>query len=93
MPTFTPPTSNLVPATIPRGQKGFVQRAYQLFRFYGPFARGVAVLKIGGTYGNYVSPTQDQIDSATEVYLGGHSYTVTEAVKTALENAGYTVDA
>lgn len=54
--------------------------------------REYSVLKIAGTYANHLEPTTALIDSATEVYLGGHINEVTAAQKTTLEAAGYTVD-
>jgi hypothetical protein len=49
------------------------------------------VLRTAGVYETVDCPTTTQIAAATEVYLGGHVYDVTEAVKDALVAAGYTV--
>lgn len=48
------------------------------------------MLKINGTYRTVDTPSQTDLDSATEVYLGGHVYAVTQAVADALNAAGYT---
>ena len=58
-------------------------------RHYGGQPEGQSVLKISGTYSTIPYPTQTQIDSASEVYLGGHVYTIDSATATALTNAGY----
>lgn len=63
--------------------------ARRLFARYGPMARGRTVLKIGGVYGTYDSPDQLTVASATEVYLGGHEFVVSDAVAAALTAAGY----
>lgn len=49
------------------------------------------MLKIAGTYQTLDTPTQTQINAATEVYMGGHIYEVTDAVGAALTAAGYVV--
>lgn len=54
--------------------------------------KGVSVLKINGVYLTIEYPTDSQINSATEVYFGGHAYTVTPATAAALIAAGYQVD-
>jgi hypothetical protein len=91
-PTFEPPTADLLPPTLPnRRAEGIERAAFLLLRHFKSKARGVSVLKIGGTYVNKSYPSQDEIDSATEVYLGGHVYEVSSDVATALEAAGYEV--
>lgn len=87
MPTFEPPVAYDLPATAV-DTKGI---AYLLFRHFGPRARGRTVLKIDGEYGTYDYPYDETVQTATEVYLGGHVYEVSEEVATALEAAGYTV--
>jgi phage tail protein X len=47
-------------------------------------ARGITVLNNGGAYTAVRFPTQDEIAAATAAYMGGHEYTVTDAVKAAL---------
>lgn len=84
---FTPPTvpgfSFEVTQTTPPGR--------MLFRYYGPIATGVSVLKLNGVYTSIQTPTTDQIAAATEVYMGGHEYPVTQEVADALIAAGYSV--
>ena len=67
--------------------------ANRLLAHYKPRARGVSVLRIDGVYQSVQYPTQDQCDAASEVYLGGHVYSVSEAVAAALEAAGFTTGA
>lgn len=85
MATFIPPTADLTPP-IQVEHRG---PAFALFRHYKSRACGKSVLKIDGTYTTVVNPTVDQINAATEVYLGGHVYEVSDAVATALAAAGY----
>lgn len=85
-PTFQPPTADTVPPFLPTTEGP----ARRLFRHYKARARGRSVLRIAGAYLTVDTPGQAQIDTATEVYLGGHVYTVTDAVATALAAAGYT---
>lgn len=86
MPQFEPPVVDDLPAVLPttRGP------ARRLFRYYD-WPRGRSVLKINGAYQTIDNPTSTQIDSATEVYLGGHIHTVTQTVADALTAAGYVV--
>lgn len=58
-------------------------------RHYGPNLRGRSLLKIAGVYTLVDTPTQEQQDSATEVYIGGHIYEVSDAVVLALVDAGF----
>lgn len=83
---FSPPTHDALPPVLPRPHPGNA-----LFRHYKNRAVGRSVLKIAGVYSTIDTPSQDVIDTATEVYLGGHLYPVSDAVATALEAAGYTV--
>jgi hypothetical protein len=87
MPTFIPPIVRDVPP-LDVTAKGLAAR---LFRHYGPYPRGRSVLRIGGVYLTFDTPSQELIDTATEVYLGGHIYEVTAEVADALTLAGYTV--
>jgi hypothetical protein len=54
--------------------------------------KGVSVLKISGTYLTQEYPTDIQIAEATEVYMGGMAYIVSDAQAVALVAAGYQVD-
>ncbi len=62
-----------------------------MFPRYGGVPRGLSVLKLNGVYETVDGPTTDQMAAASEVYLGGHVYYVTETVAAALTEAGYTV--
>lgn len=75
---FTPPT---VDETI-GGHPLFWNRVIK---------KGVTVYKIGNAYYENQYPSQDELDEAELVYLGGHEYYVTPGEKTDLESAGYTV--
>ena len=87
--TFTPPVAYDLPWVLPETRG--VQ--YDLFKYYGPGPRGRSVIKISGVYTTVDNPTQDQIDAAGAEgvghFLGGHVYTITAAVATALTAAGY----
>lgn len=96
MPTFTPPASagavpNVTEGTLAdlRAEVRGVSR--RLFRRVQRNDRGQVVLKISGTYQTYDDPDSNTIASASEVYLGGHTYQVTQAVADALTAAGYAV--
>ena len=89
MPTFQPPSAENHPPVLPKGSRDQHPIAYALRRHYHPLVTGRSVLKIDGTYQTMDYPTQDQIDSATEVYMGGHIYAVSDAIATALTAAGY----
>ena len=52
---------------------------------------GVTVYKIGASWYEEEYPSQDDLDEASVVYLGGHEHYVTAAQKADLESAGYTV--
>ena len=51
-------------------------------------ARGITILETVGAYRAVRFPTQDEIAAATTAYMGGHEYTVSDAVKVALIAAG-----
>lgn len=92
MPTFQPPYADTVPPVLPKGSPEQDPLAYRLMRHYGPRARGRTVLRIGGTYGTYDEPSESLIDTATECYLGGHVYQISDDVAAALTAAGYAVE-
>lgn len=85
MPTFTPPIVHDVPRVLPE-TRGV---PFLLMRHYSELPRGRTVVKVGGVYSTVDNPEQSLLDVATEVYLGGHIYTITDAVATALTAAGY----
>lgn len=78
IPTFTPPT-------IDEGPAG----GGPLFGRY-KIARGITVLKTAGVYTQVRYPSLPQMQAADAVYLGGHTYEVSDAEATALAAAGYT---
>lgn len=87
MPTFSPPSVNDLPSILP--DTSGVQ--YQSWRYYGGNPRARTVLRIGGVYQTVESPSQLLVDAATEVYMGGHIYTVSAATAADLVAAGYVV--
>lgn len=86
MAVFVPPTADLLPPVVAHRDPGNA-----LFRHYKNRAQGMSVLKIDGVYQTIVTPSQEQIDAASEVYLGGHFYEVSASVASALTAAGYSV--
>lgn len=62
---------------------------YARHRPNGP--RGRSVIKLNGVYITLDGPTQAQQDAATEVYIGGHIYEISDAVATSLTAAGYSI--
>lgn len=82
MPTFTPPT-------VQEGSSD---------PFWGRYTIpvGQSVVKVNGVYTTTPYPWLGDIadlEEGVEYFLGGRTYTITEAVATALEVDGYTVDA
>ena len=63
---------------------------HRLFQFF-EMLQSNSVLKIDGEYVEIRDPSQDEIAEATEVYLGGHEYIVSDTVGAALTAAGYEV--
>ena len=83
---YTPPTATGPRALLPRS---LAQRRRQGPRKLNPAVdQGVAVLLNGATYSTSRLPRASDIEAADAVYLGGHEYTVSEAVKTAIEASG-----
>ncbi len=54
--------------------------------------RGISVLKINGEYYEVRFPSSEEVEAADVAYIGGYSYEVDAAEKSALEAAGYTVE-
>ena len=54
--------------------------------------KGITVLKKGSVYVQVRYPSAEEVAAADIAYIGGYSYEVTLAEKTALEAAGYTVE-
>lgn len=76
----------------PTVDEGPAAPGHRLLSFYKQ-ARGITVLDRGGMYTAVRYSSQDEIAAATTAYLGGHEYTVTDAVKAALIAAGVGVTA
>ena len=62
----------------------------RLFQFFERLV-STSVLKIDGQYVEIREPSQDEEALATEVYIGGHEYPVSDAVAAELIAAGYEV--
>jgi len=75
-----------VPPVLEYGPAG----GHWLFYRYS-LKHGVTVYKVGSSWYEEEYPSQDDLDIADVVYLGGHEYTVTLAEKNDLEAAGYEV--
>jgi hypothetical protein len=84
MPTFTPPTQNVLRFVDFSRPERFENR---LFRFFAPLPRGVNVYKL--TDGTYTEADQSDATAYTVLYHGGHSHEVTAAEAAALTAAGY----
>lgn len=54
--------------------------------------KGITVLKEGSVYVQVRYPSAEEVAAADIAYIGGYSYEVSLAEKTALEAAGYTVE-
>ena len=63
---------------------------HRLFQFFERLV-STSVLKIDGQYVEIREPSQDEEALATEVYLGGHEYPVSDEVAAELIAAGYEV--
>ncbi len=74
--TFTPPT-------VEEG----IETNNPLFRYY-KIRRGVTVLVTGATARAVQYPTQDDLDAADAVYMGGHVYPVEPLAAAILVAAG-----
>ena len=88
MPTFEPPfreNQPIVSLETPREVRG-------LWRHYAPHPNGVTVYKLNGVWIDKQVPLNSDLAAADHVFLGGHIYTVSEAVAAELEAAGYTVE-
>jgi hypothetical protein len=70
---FTPPT-------VEEGPTSTNHRLFQFFRL----KRGISIGKKDGSYFQNRYPAQDDIDTYSEFYHGGHEHSVSEATKTAL---------
>jgi hypothetical protein len=75
-----------IPPTVSEGPIG----GHRLFYFY-EMDRGESVLKIDGQYVQIRTPSQDEIELATEVYIGGHEYPVSDEIAAELIADGFRV--
>lgn len=74
---------------IPPTIKTFPVGNHRLFEFFQKLSQGVTVYKIGSVYYEDPYPDSDVLATASEVYYGGHIYTVSNTVAAALTTAGY----
>jgi len=84
MPTFVPPTDNLltfVDRTNPYGL------GYRLFRFYAPLPRGRNVFLL--TDGTFTENEPADFSTIATTYHGGHTHDITAEESAALTAAGY----
>jgi hypothetical protein len=75
-----------IPPTVDEGPIG----GHRLFYYY-KMSKGISVLKIDGQYVQIREPSQDEEALATEFYLGGHEYPVSDAIAAELIAAGFRV--
>ena len=59
----------------------------------GRLHRGISIVKLGGTYSQVRNLDSDLIPTYSEYYQGGGTFTVSDAVRTALIAGGVGVDA
>ena len=84
------PTLVLVAPNLDDARGGGRRRAEKIIAGRWPGVRRyAAVLKIDGSYVTVEDPSTDQLDAATEVYMGGHVNEVDATTGAALVLAGY----
>lgn len=82
------PTYIFTPPTVEEGPSGTGSPLFRFFRI----KRGISIAKSSGVYLQKRYPNQDEIDTYTEFYQGGHKYTgVSDATRTALIAGGVSV--
>ena len=74
------------PPTVDEGPAGFGP-LFSRFKL----KRGISIVKLSGVYSQVRGLDSDLLDSYDEYYIGGHQYTVTSAVRTALIAGGVDV--
>jgi hypothetical protein len=84
MPTFNPPTDNLLVFTNRNQPFGL---GYRLFRFFAPTARGRNVFLLND--GTYTENEPAEFSLIVTTYHGGHSHEVTSEEAASLTAAGY----
>ena len=62
--------------------------SHRLWQFYR-LERGITVFRIDGNYYETQSVSQEEMDMADVVYLGGHEYEVSDEEADNLIDAGY----
>ena len=62
--------------------------SHRLWQFYG-LERGISVVKTGDGYYETQSVSQEEMDAAEMVYLGGSEYVVSDQEAAELTAAGY----
>lgn len=85
---FEPPIAYDLPPTLPHPRPRYLNAHA---RWKGGQRRGRSVLKLNGVYVTKDTPTVDETLAATEVYMGGHIYTINNITADALVAAGYAV--
>lgn len=85
---FEPPIAYDLPPTLPHPRPKYLNAHA---RWKGGQRRGRSVLKLNGVYVTIDTPTVDQTLAASEVYMGGHIYTINNITADALVAAGYVV--
>ena len=97
MPYFSPPVVYDLPTSLDnpaemrrQGVNASTNRMFSHFNRTVGRARGRTVVKVAGVYQTVDVPSQALLDTASEVYLGGHVYEVLGPVEAALVAAGYT---
>lgn len=83
MPTFSPPTENVV--HYGDYSQGGLQ--LRLWRFFRPEARGINVYLLDD--GTYTEVDQRDTGQVVKVYLGGHVIDITDDEAASLTAAGY----
>ena len=79
---FTPPYAEETPGIY----------GSRLFMYLLKIRNGISIAKANGVYFQDRYPTQDNIDTYSEFYAGGHKHQVSEAVRTALIAANIGID-
>jgi hypothetical protein len=82
---FQPP----VAYDLPRVTADTTGVPYLLMRHYSPLPRGRSVVKTAGVWALSDLPDSTGLVEGTDLFLGGHVYTVSDAVATALTTDGF----
>jgi hypothetical protein len=82
--SYTPPRVNV---SMVRDGMSSAKRA--IARITGPLPTGQTVYKVGATWYMAQSPSQDTLDTATYVFIGGHVYDIADDIHTEIVAAGF----